>query len=161
MAVHSKTLEDSVSRTLPPGTCWCTNSAWFHLSLVGVDVANIVPRVPVQTLMQPLLVEVMSNQSRSASEHENRVECAVEDVFVGFFTGERPTRAHEVDKAHGNAPVHVENEVGFLRRGDAFHLQCVVEQRAARKVFAHVFLDDRNTHVGVGRRFDLVANSHD
>jgi hypothetical protein len=53
--------------------------------------------------------EVVADKANAPSEDEQPVERANLDILVGLFTRERARIAQQVDKAHRNAPIHVQN----------------------------------------------------
>jgi hypothetical protein len=65
----------------------------------------------VQRCTQPLLVEVVTDETDASSEHEQPVQRTDLDVLVRFF-GRKGTRVtKEVDEANGDTAIDVENEL--------------------------------------------------
>jgi len=54
---------------------------------LGVHVGDVIPRVTVQALLQPLLVNPVPNEASSASQHKEGVEAAHLDVLLRLFAG--------------------------------------------------------------------------
>lgn len=50
--------------------------------LLGNDIGDVVPRMAVESLLESLLVHVMTNESYAASQHKQRVDGAHIDVFL-------------------------------------------------------------------------------
>lgn len=86
------------------------------------DLRDVVPRVAVEGLLEALLVEEVADEADGASEHEEAVEAAVVDQLVGLLLREGAARAQHVHEAHGDAPVHVEDERVTLLGRDLLHL---------------------------------------
>ena len=97
--------------------------------------------MPVQTGPQTLLVKVMRDQTDTPTEHEQAVKDAHVHVVLGFLGAKGTAIPHQIDKADGDAAVHVENEVVLLRRGDGLDGNGVVEHLAARKVLLDELFD--------------------
>ena len=55
------------------------------------DVADVVPGVAVQALLQPLLVEEVSDEADAPPQHEHPVQGARLDVGLRLILGEEPT----------------------------------------------------------------------
>lgn len=53
--------------------------------LLWHDVTDVVPWVSVESLLQALLVHVMSDESNAAAQHEQRVDGTDVDVFLSFL----------------------------------------------------------------------------
>lgn len=53
----------------------------------GRHVGDVVPRMSVQGLLHPLLVEVVPHQADGPAEHEESVDGAHVDVVVAFLPG--------------------------------------------------------------------------
>ena len=71
------------------------------------DVCNIIPRVPVQALFEPLLVQIMANETYSAPKHKQPIEAPDFDVLVSLFGGEGSTVPQQVHKAGPDAAVYI------------------------------------------------------
>ena len=122
---------------------------------------DIVSRMTVQRCPQPLLVEVVSNESDAPAEDEQAVEGTDPDVLVGLFGCEGAGVTEEVDEADSNASIDVEDERVLLRRRDLLDRERVVEQAVAGEVLAHVLLHELDTEIGVVHTLDLVADTAD
>ena len=72
---------------------------------------DIISRVAVQRCTETFLVKVVTDEADTASEHEQAIQCADLNVFLGFFGSERTAIAEEVDEAHSDASVDVEDEL--------------------------------------------------
>ena len=110
---------------------------------------------------QPLLVKVMSNQPDTASENEKSIEDTHVQVVLSLFWREGATVAEEVDEADGNTTIDVEDEVVLLGRGDSLNRDSVIQEFVRDKVLQHEFFDELHTKIGIGSRFDAVANTRD
>lgn len=111
---------------------------------------------------EPLLVEVVSNETDAATKDEETIESPDLDAFVGCFGGKDTTVVQEVDKADSDATVDVDDELGgvsfgFVRNGGTYgmFLACgyflngkpVVMKRVAWEVLPHVSLDELDTEL--------------
>ena len=76
---------------------------------------DIVSRMTVQRCPQPLLVEVVSNESDAPAEDEQAVEGTDPDVLVGLFGCEGARVTEEVDEADSNATVDAQDELERMR----------------------------------------------
>lgn len=128
---------------------------------VGQQVGDVIPRVTVQTGAQSLLVEEVGNETNASAEDEQTVENTHGKVVLGLFGGEGAAVAHQVDEAHGNAAVNVEDQAVLLGGCDGLDGQSVVEQLVAGELGLDVLLDKLNTQVGVVSRLDTVTNTGD
>ncbi len=68
----------------------------------------------VQASPQPLLIQEMGNQPNTPSEHEQTIEHAHPQVVLSLLWREGAAVAEQINEAHGDAAVHVENEVVLL-----------------------------------------------
>ena len=55
------------------------------------DIADVVPRVPVQALLEPLLIEEVADEADAASEHKHPIQRASLDVRLCLVLREEPT----------------------------------------------------------------------
>jgi hypothetical protein len=90
---------------------------------------DVVSGVTVEWCAEPLLVEVVTDETDRAPEDEQAVEGADLDVLVRLLGRERARVAEKVDEAHGNATVNVQDERVLLRGRDLLDCECVVEER--------------------------------
>lgn len=125
----------------------------------GEEVGDVIPRMPVETSPQPLLVEEVSNQTDRATEHEETVEHTHAEVVLSLLRGESTAVADEVHEADGNATVNVENQVILLGSSDALDGKSIVEKLGAGEVLLDELLDELDTEIGVVPRLDPVANT--
>merc|ERR1719346_748496 len=88
-----------------------------------LDVGDVVPRVAVEGLLQPQLVEVVPYEAGGPAEHKQAVEAAEGHEIVAFFAREGTTGTNHVDECNRYAPVNIEDEVGALSRGELLHRQ--------------------------------------
>lgn len=91
------------------------------------NVRDVVPRVAVQALLKPLLIQVVSDESGAATQYEEAVDGADGDVFLGLFRCEAARIAHQIDEGHADDAVDVEDQIGLLGRGDLFDFEGVLE----------------------------------
>lgn len=103
----------------------------------------------------------MGNQTNAAAKHEETVEDTHAEVVLGLLGRKGTAVAHEVDKAHGNAAVDVEDEVVLLGRRHRLNGEGIVEQLGAREVLLDKLLDELDTKIGVVPRLDPVADTRD
>ena len=85
-----------------------------HICHVDKD---IISRVAVQRCAETFLVKVVTDETDTASKHEQAVQRADLDVFLGFFGTECTAITEEVDEAHCNTSVDVEDELKTNRSG--------------------------------------------
>jgi hypothetical protein len=115
--------------------------------------------VSVKTSTQALLVEVVGNETDTATQDEETVEDTHLHVVLDFFGGEGTAVAHEVHEANGNATVDVQDQVILLGSGDSLNGNGVVEQFGAREVLLGELLDQLNTKIGVITGLDTVTDT--
>ena len=130
-----------------------TASHHLHVS----DVGDIVGGVSVQSLLESVLVEEVTDETDAASEHEQTVERSHLDVLLCLLERESSARSQQVDEAYADASVDIEDEVGLLLGGELLHAQSEVEHLGRREVLLGELLDDHNANVGVLKRLDLVT----
>lgn len=63
----------------------------YLLVHLGQHVADVVPGVAVQALLQPLLVEEVADEADAPTQHEHPVQGARLDVRLRLVLGEEPT----------------------------------------------------------------------
>lgn len=72
----------------------CTVRAWriwgeiqisLEIWLMFENLRDVVPRVPVKSLLQALLIHVVTDEADTATKHEKWVDGANVDVFLGFL----------------------------------------------------------------------------
>ena len=136
-------------------------SLHVELSLFGQYVSDIIPGMSVETLFQPLLVQIMPNETDAATQNKKPIQRANVDELLRFLVGEAATGPHEVDKRDCNHSVDVEDQIGFLGSGDFLHLQSVVQQRMGGELLVDVGLENLGSLVGVVDRLHSVTNTHD
>ena len=113
------------------------------------QVRNVVPRMPVQTRPQSLLIEVMRDETDRAAEHEQAVQHTVLKVVFGLFRAEGAAVAHQVDEADGDATVDVKDQIVFLGGRDGLDGDGVVEELGGREVLLAELFDERYAKIGV------------
>jgi hypothetical protein len=91
------------------------------------QISDVVPRMAVQTRPQSLLVEVVSNQTDAAAQHEQTIQHAHAEIVLGLLGTEGTAVAEQVDEADGHGAIDVEDEVVFLGGGDGLDRDGVVE----------------------------------
>ncbi len=57
--------------------------------------------------------------------------------------------SEQIAEANSDAPINVENEIGFLSCGDLLHFQRVIQQGSLLEVGRNELLDQFDSHVGV------------
>jgi hypothetical protein len=70
---------------------------------------DIVCRVTVGRHPQPLLVQVVSNEPDATTEDEQAIQSTDLGVLIGLLWRESTTVTQEIDKAHRDATVHIED----------------------------------------------------
>merc|ERR1719234_504324 len=124
------------------------------------DVADVIPRVPVQPLLEPLLIEEVADEPDATSEHKHSIQRAGLDVRLCLILGEEPTLSQQINKANSNAAVHVEDEIWLLLSGDLFHLLGIVKQRGAGEVLLGKLCHQGHSLVRVVQALDAMPNAH-
>lgn len=117
--------------------------------------------MPVKTRPQPLLIQIMRNQTNGSSEHEQAIEHTIPEIILRLFRAESAAVAEQIDEADGDAAVDVENEVVLLGGGDGLDGDGVVEELGGREVLLAELLDEGDAEVGVVAGFDAVADTGD
>lgn len=131
------------------------------LAELGEEVGNIIPRMPVQSSAQSLLIQVMRNQTDRSSENEETVENTVVEVILGFLRVEGAAVAEKVDKADGDAAVNIQDQAVFLGGCDGFDSERVIEEFGAREMFLAELFDESDTQIRVVSGLDAMANTGD
>ena len=54
---------------------------------LGQDVANVIPWVTVETLLETLLVKVVANEPDAASKNEEAVQRSRRHILISFIPG--------------------------------------------------------------------------
>mmetsp|Transcript_115199 Transcript_115199/g.372314 ORF Transcript_115199/g.372314 Transcript_115199/m.372314 type:complete len:354 (+) Transcript_115199:287-1348(+) len=115
----------------------------------------------VKRLLQPQLVEVVTNEADGAAEHEQAVKATKSHQVVALLAREGTAGADHVDKRDGDAAVYVQDQVCSFPRCELLCCQREVKDRCALEVFLRVFLDQHHTLVWVCQRLDAVPDAHD
>ena len=123
--------------------------ARFTLPKAGKQIGDIVPRMPIQASPQALLIKVMCNQTNASAQHEQTVQDTHAEVVFRLFLAECATVAEKVNEADGDTSVHIENQIVFLRGGDRFHSNGVIEHLALGEVGLYKVLDKFYPEIGV------------
>lgn len=63
-----------------------SNNLIVNVVLFGQNVRDVIPWVSVETLLQALLIHVVSNEANATAENEERIDCANVDVLLSFLT---------------------------------------------------------------------------
>mmetsp|Transcript_10085 Transcript_10085/g.25813 ORF Transcript_10085/g.25813 Transcript_10085/m.25813 type:complete len:313 (+) Transcript_10085:195-1133(+) len=162
----ARNVDDALSRCL--GGCWlecCWLGCWIGTvrlsrSLLG-SVEHIFPWVPVQRLLQPLLVQRMSDQANGAGKHEEAVEVSNVDDALDVIRREMPARGEKIEEEGADAAVNVQNQVGALLQSVLLHSDRKVQVGCARKVLTGVLLKQLYALVAVVLVLDAVADAGD
>lgn len=96
----------------------------------------------VQAGAQPLLIEVMGDETDGAAEDEESVEDTHLEVILCLLGAEGAAVAHQIDEADGDGAVDVEDQVILLGGGDALNGERVVEHLAAGEALLDELLDE-------------------
>merc|ERR1711884_627381 len=99
-----------------------------------LDVGDVVPRVAVEGLLQPQLVEVMPYEAGGPAEHKQAVQTPEGHQIIALLAREGPAGADHVDEGNGYAPINIEDEIGALSRGQMLHRQSKVQDWGALEV---------------------------
>ena len=81
------------------------------------------------------------------------------NVLVSFLRCECATVTQQVDEAHSDTSIDVQDEGVLLRGGDLLNSEGVVEERVAREVLRYVLLHKLDTEIGVVHTLNLVADT--
>jgi len=128
-------------------------SEWRRARVLA-HVANVVPRVAVERLLEALLVEVVADEADRAAEDKEAVQHTALDVLVRLVAREGARAAEQVYEGAANRAVHVEDEVALLARRQLLDLERVLEHRRVREV---VLPDEATIH---GRRPRVSDDAH-
>jgi hypothetical protein len=101
------------------------------------------------------------NQTDTAAKHEQAVQDAHAQVVFCLFWREGAAVAEEVNKADGDATVHIEDQIVFLGGSNGLDGDGVVEKFVGGEVLDDEFLDELDTQIRVGARLDTVADTGD
>ena len=122
---------------------------------------DIVGRVAVQWCSQPLLIQVVSNETDTPSKNEQAIESSDLNVLIGFFRSECTRVTEQVDEADGNAAVNIQDECILLRGCDLLNSEGIIQKTVAGEVLRHVLLDELDAQIRVVYALYLVANTAD
>jgi len=86
-------------------------------------VRYIIPGVSIQSLLQSLLIQEMTNETDRSAQHKYGIHSAVVDVIRRLFFCERAAMFQQVHEAHGNAAVHVQNQRRFFHGRNFFYFE--------------------------------------
>ena len=125
------------------------------------QVGDVVPRMPVQTSAQSLLVQEMGNETDRATEYEQTVEHTHLEVVFRLFRTEGAAVPEQVDEADGDAAVDVEDQVVLLGGSDGLDGDGVVEELGVGEVGLAELLDEGNAEIGVVAGLDTVTDTRD
>lgn len=103
----------------------------------------------VETSAQTLLIEVMGNKTNASAEHEETVEDTHLEVVLSLLGGESAAVADEVDEAHGDAAIDVEDQVVLLGGGDGLDSESIVEELVVGELGKDVLLNELDSQVRV------------
>ena len=56
------------------------------------DITDVVPRVSVQALFEPFLIEEVSNEANTSTKDKETIESSVLDDILSFIFGEEITK---------------------------------------------------------------------
>ena len=102
---------------------------------------------------------MVANETDTPSNNEQAVERTNLDVLVGLFARESTRVPEQVDEAHSDASIDVQDEGILLRGGDLLNSESVVEERVAREVLRYVLLHKLDTEIGVVHTLNFVSNT--
>jgi hypothetical protein len=91
----------------------------------------------------------MGNETDAATQYEQTIEHSHLQIILSLFWGESATVAHQVNEAHSDAAVHVEDKVVLLRCSDALHSESIIKELGAGEVLLHKLFDELDTEIGV------------
>lgn len=94
----------------------------LHGHVFGKHVGDVIPRVTVQTLLQPLLVKIMANKTHAPTEDKDSIQCTYLHKLICLISCEAATRPEKIHKRNTNETVNIENEVWFLGCGDLLYI---------------------------------------
>ena len=163
MSLHLKTFSYEQIRFLHN----CATTSTFLRRVVFAEysvwqnVVDIIPRVTVQTLVQPQLVHVMAYEARGPPKDEDGVQDAHLEVPVRFLPTKLTGLPQQVHKGDGDGSVDVQDEIASLLCRDLLHFQGIFEQRTGGEVGFNKVLDDGDSGIRILHRFNSVPNTHD
>mmetsp|Transcript_117758 Transcript_117758/g.377784 ORF Transcript_117758/g.377784 Transcript_117758/m.377784 type:complete len:469 (-) Transcript_117758:1060-2466(-) len=126
-----------------------------------LDVSDVVPGVAVERLLEAELIQVVADEADGAAQDEEAVEAAEGHQVVALLPREGAARPDHVNERHGDATVHVQDEVRALAGRELLNLQGEVQHRGGLEVLLGIVLDEFHALVRVGQGLDAVANAHD
>jgi hypothetical protein len=80
-------------------------------------------------------------------------------VVLGLFGGEGATVPDKVDKADGDAPVNIQNQIVLLAGGDRLDGKGIVQELVAWESLQDKLLDNLDTEIRVVSGLDLVSDT--
>ena len=64
------------------------------------DITDVVPRVPVQALFEPFLIEEVSNEANTSTKNKETIESSVLDDIFSFIFGKESTKINNTILNH-------------------------------------------------------------
>lgn len=139
----------------------CSRTSFVPLYLLWEHIADVVPWMPVEPLLESFLVEKVSDEPDRAPEDKESIEHARVEVHGRLLRGEASRRPQEVHKGGANRSVYIEDEVRLFSRGELLDLHCIVEHLVLWEVLDHILLEDLHSLVGILEALDPMADPHD
>lgn len=115
----------------------------------------------IQPLLQPLLIQIMSNESNTTTQHKQPIQCPNLYVLGRFFRCKRPRMSQQIHKQDTYGPIHVQNKIILLLRGDVLDLEGVVQEGRGGKALMRKVHQDTNTEIRVGFGFNFMTDAED
>jgi len=131
------------------------------LSQAWQEVSDIIPRMPIQAGSETLLVKVMCNQTNAPAKDKQSVENTHAEIVFGLFRSEGAAVAHQVNEAHGDTTIDIENQVVFLASSDSLDGDGVIKHLTAWKALLDEFFYKLNAQIRVVAGLDFVADAGD
>ncbi len=103
----------------------------------------------VKRSTQPLLVEVVSDETNATAKDEQTIQTPYLDALIRLFTAKSTAIAKQINEADGNTTVNVEDEGILLGSGDLLHSEGIIEKSMAREVLQDVLLNELDTKIRV------------
>ena len=72
-------------------------SGWCLLLHLRENITDVVPWVPVQALLEPLLIKEVTDEANTATEDKQTIESSVLNYVLRFIFGEEVTETFEIE----------------------------------------------------------------
>jgi hypothetical protein len=87
----------------------------------------------------------MSNQTNTPTQDEQSIQSAHFEILFGLVGRESTTVPQQIDKAHCNTSIDVQDKIIFFTGGDSLHGKRIIEEFSRRESIVDILFDQFNT----------------